>query len=145
MIMKLLQEVFSKHRIGETELFALEEGMIQQLLSSFEGNIIYPEGNIENEEVFEKITEERRQGPLFSFYRKGIKINETITFVDDNTITAKVIGEREVEFENDTWKLSPLTKKIFEERDQLNNSGAYQGAAYWIYNGKRLKDLPDVE
>ena len=54
-------------------------------------------------------------------------------------------GEREVEYNGQVWKLSPLTYKIFEERGELNTSGAYQGAAYFEYNGKKLKDLPDIE
>ena len=39
---KLLQEVFEKSRVGTTELFALDINIAVQLLSSFEGKIIYP-------------------------------------------------------------------------------------------------------
>jgi hypothetical protein len=59
-------------------------------------------------------------------------------------IAAKVAGEREVEYDGQIWKLSPLTYKIFEQKGELNSSGAYQGAAYWQYKGKKLKDLPDL-
>jgi len=49
-----------------------------------------------------------------------------------------------VEYGDQTWKLAPLTYKIYEQKGGLNDSGAYQGAAYWQYNGKRLRDLPDI-
>ena len=49
-----------------------------------------------------------------------------------------------MEYGEQTWKLSPLTYKIYEQKDELNPSGAYQGAAYWQYKGKRLRDLPDI-
>ena len=41
------------------------------------------------------------------------------------------------------WKLLLLTYKIFEEKGQLNTSGAYQGAVYWKLSGKKLKDIPN--
>jgi len=55
------------------------------------------------------------------------------------------VGEREVEYGGQRWFLSPLVRKIFEYRNQVNDSGAYQGAAYFCFDGKKLKDLPDVE
>ena len=61
----------------------------------------------------------------------------------DKEIKVRVIGEREVEYVGQTWKLAPLTYKIYEQKGELNGSGSYQGAAYWQYKGKRLKDLPD--
>jgi hypothetical protein len=74
----------------------------------------------------------------------GVALGEEITFIADKEITAKVTGEREVEYGEQTWKLSPLTYKIYEQKFELNPSGAYQGAAYWQYKGKRLRDLPDI-
>lgn len=42
----LLDEIFSKSRIPNTELFALDLNLVIQLLSSMEGRIIYPETEI---------------------------------------------------------------------------------------------------
>lgn len=139
---KLLHEVFSKHRVGDSELFALDQDLIKQLLLSFDGELIYPEG-VDKEATLDKVARSRAQGALFSFYRKGIKDGEDISFVLDPEISAIVCGEREVAYGGQTWKLSPLTYKIFEDMGKLNASGAYQGAAYWQYNGVKLKDLPD--
>lgn len=139
----LLHEIFGKHQVGNSELFALDQDLIRQLLLSFEGQVIYPE-TINKEKEFDEVATVRKQSAKFSFYNKGLKDGDTISFVSDEAITATVVGEREVDYGGQEWKLSPLTYKVFEDKGQLNNSGAYQGAYYWKYNGKRLKDLPDV-
>lgn len=69
---------------------------------------------------------------------------EEILFIADKEITAKVIGEREVEYGEQIWKLASLTYKIYEQKGGLNDSGAPQGAAYWQYKDIRLRDLPDI-
>lgn len=139
----LLHEIFSKHQVGSSELFALDQDLAMQLLLSFEGKVIYPE-KISKEKEFDKVSAARKQGALFNFYRKGMKNGDIINLIADKKITAKVVDEREVEYGNQIWRLSPLTFKVYEDKNQLNNSGAYQGAAYWEYMGKRLKELPDL-
>jgi len=140
---KLLLEIFSKHQVGDSELFALDQELAKLLLLSFDGKVIYPE-KINKEKEFNEVTTARKQGALFSFYKKGLKNGDEISFVSDHTVTATIVGEREVEYSDQTWKLSPLTYKIFEDKGQLNSSGAYQGANYWQYAGKKLKELPNI-
>lgn len=140
---RLLHEIFDKQRIGYSELFALEYDLARQLLLSFEGKVIYPK-DVNKEKEFDEVSKSRVQGVRFSFYKKGIKNGEEVVFKTDKEITAKVVGEREVEYGEQVWKLSPLTYKIFEQKGELNSSGAYQGAAHWLYKGKRLKDLSDI-
>ncbi len=139
----LLKEIFNKHRVGDSELFALDYDLVRQLLLSFDGKVIYPK-DVNKEKEFDKVSKAREQGEKFSFYKKGIKNGEEIVFIADKEITAKVVGEREVEYGKQIWKLAPLTYKIYEQKGELNKSGAYQGAAYWQYKGKRLRDLPDI-
>lgn len=139
----LLHDIFNKHQVGESELFALDQELIRQLLLSFKGKVIYPE-NIDQEKEFDAVSNIRKEGRLFSFYKKGLKNGDVINFKDDETIIAKIVGEREVEFEGQIWKLSPLTYKIYEQQGKLNESGVYAGADYFKYKGKRLRDLPDI-
>ncbi len=138
----LLHEIFIKHQVGNSELFALDQDLVRQLLLSFEGRIIYPKAT-NKEKEFDEISKVRKQGALFSFYNKGLKDGDRISLVSDKAITATIVGEREVDYGGQTWKLSPLTYKVYEDKGQLNSSGAYHGASYWQYKGKKLKDLPD--
>ena len=52
----LLKSIFDIARIGQTEFFALNIDLVKQLLSSFEGTIIYPAEETK-EEVFNEATE----------------------------------------------------------------------------------------
>jgi hypothetical protein len=138
----LLKEIFNKHRVADSELFALDYDLVRQLLLSFEGKVIYPK-DIDKEKEFDELAKSREQSAKFSFYKKGIQNGEEIVFITDKDITAKVVGERDVEYGGQIYKLSPLTLKIYQQKGNSNKSGAYQGAAYWQYKGKKLKDLPD--
>lgn len=72
----LLHTIFSKSRIGQTELFAADLDIIIQLLSSFEGKQIYPKDR-SKEEVFveAKDKQEKEESSLlpdgqYTFSRK---------------------------------------------------------------------------
>jgi hypothetical protein len=64
-----------------------------------------------------------------------------IDFIEDPSIRAHVVSDKEVEFEGKTWRLSPLTREIQTRRGKVNPSGSYQGAYYWEYDGIRLSDI----
>ena len=133
---KLLQNVFSLQKLGDTELFALDPELARRLLTAFDGTIIYPEEIKDKEKEFAKLAETDEQNNRFSFTKKGLKNGDIIEFTKDKNILAKVVGENKVEYNGDIWKLSPLVRKLFEDRGEVNKSGAYQGAAYFEYNGK---------
>lgn len=54
----LLHTIFAKSQVGNTELFALDINIAIQLLSSFEGKVIFPKKE-DKEEIFEEATENR--------------------------------------------------------------------------------------
>lgn len=58
----MLDEIFSKARIASTELFAIDVELVISLLSSFEGQQIYPQiTNTPKEEIFRKAADEHRE------------------------------------------------------------------------------------
>ncbi|MFZ2544945.1 MAG: GIY-YIG nuclease family protein [Candidatus Saccharimonadales bacterium] len=139
----LLHEIFGKHQVSSSELFALDQDLVRQLLLSFEGTVIYPE-KINKEKEFDQVATARQQSALFSFYRKGLKNGDEISFITDTSVKSIIVSEREVEYGGQNWKLSPLTYKVLEDKGQLNNSDAYQGAKYWQFKGKKLLELRDI-
>lgn len=54
----LLQSIFSKSKLENSELFALDVNLAVQLLSSFEGKQIYPE-DVTKAEVFDEASDKR--------------------------------------------------------------------------------------
>jgi len=53
---KLLHELFSKSRVGNSELFSIDVNLVKQLMSSFEGKVIYPKDE-NKDEIFAQATE----------------------------------------------------------------------------------------
>lgn len=53
---KLIHEIFSKSRVGDTELFSIDVNLVIQLMASLDGKIIYPEEESKTE-IFEQATE----------------------------------------------------------------------------------------
>jgi hypothetical protein len=53
---KLLHNIFSKSRVGSSELFAIDIELVKCLLSSFEGRQVYPE-NEKKEDIFKRINQ----------------------------------------------------------------------------------------
>ena len=73
----------------------------------------------------------------FSFEKLGL-INETVRFIKDSTITAVVKDDKQVEYNGKLYKLSPLTLELMEQRGESIPSKAYDGPAWWTYEGKKL-------
>lgn len=140
----LLQEIFATSRVGTSELFALDHELVKQLLLAFAGRVIFPE-NLNREQEFDNTTRLRSENNRFSFYRKGIAKGERVFFLEDEELTIEVFGEREVLYQGEVWKLSPLAKHLYQQLGQVNSSGAYQGARHFKFAGRKLKDLPDVK
>ena len=53
---KMLHAIFEKSRVSDTELFALDVNVAIQLLSSFDGTVVYPKSETK-EEIFDEATD----------------------------------------------------------------------------------------
>ena len=82
----------------------------------------------------------QKEGRYLSFQNLQL-IGLDIEYMDDPSIIAHVVGDKEVEFEGKKWRLSPLTAEIKRRRGELNASGSYSGPEYWEYDGIRLADI----
>ena len=117
------------------------------LIVSFTTPPVYAQSNIfigiDNVEVAEKeITGKKRTvSQRFDFYSRGLKQGDVINFIDDKNITAVVSNERQVIFESEEWFLSPLARELYTRQGNVFASGAYQGPAYFTYDGIKLTDL----
>ena len=88
---KLIDEIFSKSNVPNSELFALDAELVIQLLSSFEGKQVYPK-DMTKEEVFNEAANEcldkvnRKKIPNGEYY-----LSQSVKGV--GTITATMIVE----------------------------------------------------
>ena len=70
----------------------------------------------------------------------GVPIHSTITLVKDESIVAKIIDEKTIEFEDEILPIIDGTKKAFKK---AGVTGMALGLANWNYNGQSLKSLKD--
>ena len=82
----LLDEIFSKSRVPNSELFALDIDLVIQLLSSLEGKQVYPKQE-SKEDSFDQATEERRVKDDWSRIPNGSYHMEKKTAEDTATAT----------------------------------------------------------
>lgn len=76
----LLDRIFNKSQIGNSELFAIDIDLAKQLLSAFEGKVIYPKEN--KNDIFIKATDavkEKEELELNRHHFKGAKFYSSLT------------------------------------------------------------------
>ncbi len=79
---KMLHTIFEKSQLSDTELFALDKNIAIQLLSSFDGRVVFPK-NESKEEIFEVATDngtsKRIPDGKYTFKRKKKSDNKTVS------------------------------------------------------------------
>ena len=85
-----------------------------------------------NEEIDKE--ESHKKGSPFSFAKCQIPIDSYIVYINDETITARVVDDRKVEYNGEIMYMTTLAKKL------LNKSVGICGPAYFKYNNIPLQD-----
>ena len=162
---RLLHTIFSKSRIHTTEMFALDKHLVVQLLSSFDGTVIYPKESsksttfnaategLKHERKHKKelkLKKETKKKPIprqkpketvphkkppFRFSAVGIEVGEEIAFLNDPSKKAIVLNNAYVSYQGKAWNLSPLAKFLMGVDYEV------QGPSKFTYKGKLLTDL----
>lgn len=139
----LLDEIFSKSKVPNSELFALDADLVVQLLSSFEGKQIYPE-TVSKEEVFTEATAEHQVKkdwgliPDGKYYLnqnvKGFgKVSATMRVENGTFIVLKgcTCAPTKAGWVPETRKTAPIKKDVLQA-DVITNSPSMAG---WIVLG----------
>lgn len=108
------------------------------VITRYKDNKPINESMKENGEVFNEQTKIAKRG-RFKFSMVNIKVGEYITFTPTN-LQVKVASDDTVEYDGRIYKLSPFVG-TFMPKERQTQSGAYQGAKYFTYNGEILDDL----
>ena len=101
--------------------------------------ILYEDSKPINEEAHKEAQKREMKRARFKFSMCDIKIGELITFIPTG-IQVKVASDDSIEYQGRIYKLSPFVGTFMPE-EQRNNSGAYQGAKYFTYNGQVLDEI----
>jgi hypothetical protein len=86
--------------------------------------------------LFETILSDRKRKEKLKFSMIKLSIGDELEYVEDPSIKVKIVDDKCVEYENERYTLSALTAKL-----DSNRVRAYQGPAWWCYDGKKLSDI----
>ncbi len=109
------------------------------LIEEYENNIPKIANKQHNGDSSEAAHTPKAKRPRFKFSMVDIKIGEYVTF-GPTGIEVRVASDDSVEYEGRIYKLSPFVG-TFLPNDMHTPSDSYQGANYFYYKGRKLKDL----
>ena len=139
--LRTIETFDGKERVKEFYAMAAEDayGLLECIakISGTEDRLqrMKPEGHeIMDEQIAEEIQDIARRGP-FRFSMCNIKPGETVTYIEDKSITPTVVDDRHIEWQGETTSLSALAQRI------KGFNHAVQGTLWFSYNGKLLNDL----
>lgn len=127
----LLHTIFAKSRVSDTELFALDVNIAIQLLSSFEGTVIFPKTETKGE-IFADAAENNKSKliPNGTYYFKRKKIS------DNKIVSATAI------IDNGRWTLlKGSVLGIVEDVGVSQKAKIIRASLPMDSNGKLLEDV----
>ena len=139
-IERQLHDAFDDYRENKArEFFKVAPERVVSALKIAELEDVTPRMDIvESQEEQQALNKAREQRSRFNFQMVGIPKGSVLKFTKDDTMTAKVISHRDIEFDNNKMSLSAAAIKI------LNDMGydwkQVQGPAYWSYDGDTLHE-----
>ena len=127
----MIHQIFEKSRLSDTELFALDINTATQLLSSFDGTVVFPKTETK-QEIFGDATESSQS----KLIPNGIYILKKKKKSDDNkTVYAKAV------IENGRWTLlKGSILGVTEDKGVSQKAKAARAALQIDSNGKLLVD-----
>jgi hypothetical protein len=138
---KALHDAFGDHRINvRREFFRLNPARVHavlQLLST--KDIVLGEDPTATEDEKDALKREKERRERFRFPAVGISPGSTLRFLRDETITASVINDTQIEFEGSITSLTNAARTI------LNRMGfqwsAVQGPNFWMFGDETLTEI----
>lgn len=136
---KMLHTIFSKSRVADTELFSVDLNLVKQLLSSFDGTMIYPKNETKND-VFDDASQKwqvkwQQKASKLTFAMLGIPQGSELVYTKDPNIKVNTVDDgSRVEYQGEQYTLSGFVK-------HLKNGGSWQGGMFFTYNGEKLTDI----
>lgn len=127
----MLHTIFEKSRVSDTELFALDVNIAIQLLSSFDGSVVYPKTETKND-IFDVATDNRKS----KLIPDGVYRFERTKRSDNKTIHASAAVN------NGTWTLlKGSVLGLVEDVGVSQKAKSFRATLPLDGNGKLLEDV----
>jgi hypothetical protein len=133
---KKLHDAFMDHRIRSSrEFFEIAPERVVSALKLAEVENVTPKKDfVETEEDQQALNQARTKRSIFNFKMVDIPVGAELVFSRDESIKAKVVDNRSIEFNGEITSLSNAAKNI------LGYDYGVQGTAYWMYEGETLDE-----
>ena len=140
-IEKLAHDIFADYRVNpKREFFNVKPERVFPLLKKLAiKELTTKVENVLNKNVTKAEQEAAKQykRPPLNFEKVGIKKDSVLVYTKDNTIEAKVVAPKKVQYQGKEYSLTALTRKLLK----LNYNVA--PCKYWKYHNKILQDVYD--
>jgi len=136
-----LHGAFGDHRINpKREFFRINPERVQIILEALSLKDVTPTYDVvEDDQERDTLNKEKSRRPFFTFSMVNIEIGSELTFLKDENLTCRVVGDREIEFEGTTSSLSRVTLDLLNNRFAKNWS-TVRGQEFWIYENETLTE-----
>ena len=132
---------FDAHRVNpKREFFRINAERVKMMLEGFKLKNVTPKQDVvedKNEQRALKKAQERR--PIFKFSMVGIKKGMILSFLKDETRTARVMNDDDlIEFEDRRDSLGKITRELL--REYGINWPSARPSNWWVYENKTLTE-----
>ena len=138
---KLLHQTFADHRTRSTrEFFEIDPQRVIAALKLTGAKDVTPRGDIaeDNESIEALQKAEGKKRRQYSLLEAGLKIGDLIYYVNDETITAEIISEKQISFEGGATSLS-ASALILLHRDGYTWK-TVNGWDYWSFKNETIAE-----
>jgi len=133
---KQLHEAFLDQRVrSNREFFEISPERVRAALKLVEIEDATPDDTSQTAEDQVALDKARTRRANFNFTMVGIPSGSTLEYVRDSSVTAKVIDDKNIEFNGEILSLSVAAQKAAGVQHPL------QGPIFWIYNGRTLDKI----
>ena len=136
-----LHAAFEDFHVGK-EFFEIHPIRVQKVLEMVALRDVTPreEVAIDPEEAEQLARNEQRSHlRRFSMFRIGLKVGDVLTFARDESFTATVASDTEVQFDGEVRSLSASALAAIQKCGY--NWKTIPGPVFWMYRGQSLKEI----
>ncbi|MEO9652048.1 MAG: GIY-YIG nuclease family protein [Roseobacter sp.] len=138
---RLVHQAFADHRTRSTrEFFEIDPQRVIAALKLARGRDVTPKADIAEDEEGVKALEKATRKPrkTYKFSDAGLKVGDTITYAQNDQITAQVINEKKVLFEGEETSLSKSALTLLQ-RDGYTWQ-TVNGWQFWMFERETIAE-----
>lgn len=132
-----LHSLFDEHRVSpKREFFRVDPQKVRDALKLANPIDVTPKKSAAENNPDKPAAKRKRSRGRIDFSMVRIPVGTILTLRGDETITCRVVNDREVEFDGKTCTLSSAAAKALQNKGR--SAKAISGPVHWCYEGEAL-------